>query len=270
MIRGINAHPETKRFKMLNIVVPMAGAGRKFASAGYKDPKPLIRVGGVPMSALVIENIRPSRDHRFIFVIQESHHREYGLSQILCRWAGEKSQIVRVDGLTENVVRTVLAAKKLINNENPLMIAGGDQWVDVKIDDYLETADYQKDGLTMTVQSGDPGCSFVQSCDGGIFGEVIRKQESVNFGTVGIYYFSRGSDFVTSALEMIDDGSVVNRNLSIAPVCDWLIERGGRVGSYSVGSVGNGIYRLGNPADLELFLRLPVSKKALQPFEVLV
>ena len=27
----------------VNIVIPMAGAGSRFANAGYKEPKPLIR-----------------------------------------------------------------------------------------------------------------------------------------------------------------------------------------------------------------------------------
>lgn len=31
---------------MLNIVVPMAGRGSRFANAGYKNPKPLIDIYG--------------------------------------------------------------------------------------------------------------------------------------------------------------------------------------------------------------------------------
>lgn len=34
---------------MLNIVIPMAGRGSRFANAGYKMPKPLIDVNGKPM-----------------------------------------------------------------------------------------------------------------------------------------------------------------------------------------------------------------------------
>ena len=48
----------------LTIVVPMAGRGSRFADAGFKDPKPLIPVKGVPMIKLVIDNLRPRRPHR--------------------------------------------------------------------------------------------------------------------------------------------------------------------------------------------------------------
>jgi len=60
--------------EMLNIVVPMAGRGSRFANAGYKLPKPLIIVHNKPMIQYVINNIRPKKEHRFIY---------YGLQCIL-------------------------------------------------------------------------------------------------------------------------------------------------------------------------------------------
>ena len=45
---------------MLNIVVPMAGAGSRFAVAGYAAPKPLIPVHSVPIIKVVIDNLTPS------------------------------------------------------------------------------------------------------------------------------------------------------------------------------------------------------------------
>ena len=50
---------------MLNIVIPMAGRGSRFANAGYTQPKPLIDVYGHPMIAYVVKNITPKRPHRF-------------------------------------------------------------------------------------------------------------------------------------------------------------------------------------------------------------
>ena len=72
---------------MLNIVIPMAGAGSRFAKEGYADPKPLIPVHGQPMIKVVINNLRPSRDHRFIFICQRAHVAAYGLKEKLSAWA---------------------------------------------------------------------------------------------------------------------------------------------------------------------------------------
>ena len=55
---------------MLNIVIPMAGRGSRFAKAGYTEPKPLIPIHNKPMIEVVINNLTPSQKHRFIFLVQ--------------------------------------------------------------------------------------------------------------------------------------------------------------------------------------------------------
>ena len=64
---------------MLNIVIPMAGRGSRFADAGYELPKPLIDVNGKPMIEVVTANIRPKCDHRFIYICQVEHLNKYNL-----------------------------------------------------------------------------------------------------------------------------------------------------------------------------------------------
>ena len=66
---------------MLNIVVPMAGRGSRFANAGYKLPKPLIMVHDKPMIQYVTNNIRPKKEHRFIYLCLQWFSRSY-LSKI--------------------------------------------------------------------------------------------------------------------------------------------------------------------------------------------
>ena len=58
---------------MINIVIPMAGAGSRFANAGFKDPKPLIKINDIPMIKIVIDNLKPKQDHKFIFICQKDH-----------------------------------------------------------------------------------------------------------------------------------------------------------------------------------------------------
>ena len=66
---------------MLNIVIPMAGRGSRFAVAGYPDPKPLIPIENIPMIKWVTANLRPAREHRFIFVCLEEHLQKYNLEE---------------------------------------------------------------------------------------------------------------------------------------------------------------------------------------------
>lgn len=245
----------------------MAGAGSRFAKAGFKIPKPLIPVRGIPMIRLVIENVRPQRDHRFIFVVQQAHARDYGLEEQFRTWAGSNADVACVDGLTEGAACTVLAAAQLINPQEPLMIVNSDQWVDVSIDDYLQRADYFQDGLIMTMQADDPKWSYAGLDTKGHVTHVVEKEVISDMATVGIYNFARGADFVSGAKEMIEANERVNGEFYVAPVYNQLIRRGAQIGTYSIGTEANGMYGLGIPADLKLFLQLPAADKALAPFQ---
>ena len=116
---------------VLNIVVPMAGIGSRFQEAGFTLPKPLIPVFGQPMVRVVIENIRPRTPHRFIFVLQREAAVQYGLVHLLRQWA-PGCEIILLDGVTKGAVCTVLTAKSLIDDGNPLMIANCDQYVEIE------------------------------------------------------------------------------------------------------------------------------------------
>jgi len=251
---------------VLNIVVPMAGAGSRFANAGFKLPKPLIPVGDIPMIRLVIENVRPKREHRFIFIVQDAHDTEHGLAQQLRTWAGSTATVVRVNGLTQGAACTVLAAEHFLNSLDPLMIVNSDQWIDVSIDDYLDRSDEFRDGLIMTMQAHDPKWSFVELNPEGHVERVVEKEVISDMATVGIYNFARGADFVSAAKDMIAANERVNGEFYVAPVYNRLIRNAARIGTFSIGSEANGMYGLGIPADLRLFLDLPVCRKALAPF----
>ena len=86
---------------MLNIVVPMAGRGSRFADAGYNLPKPLIPVHGRPMTEVVINNLRPSGVHRFIFLCLKEHIDCYGIDQNLREWS-PGCEVLTVDQVTGN------------------------------------------------------------------------------------------------------------------------------------------------------------------------
>jgi len=247
---------------MLNIVIPMAGRGSRFADAGYRDPKPLIPVRGVPMIRLVIRNLAPRCAHRFIFICQRAHIAAYDLERRFRQWA-PGCEVVGIDGVTEGAACTVLAASHLIDNDMPLMIANSDQYVDVDIDDYLATQENGRyDGLIMTMTAHDPKWSFVSVDARGLVTTVVEKRVISSEATVGIYNFRRGAAFVGAARRMIAADQRVNNEFYVAPTYNPLIAAGARVGIHNIGAEAAGMYGLGIPADLELFVSLPVADRA--------
>lgn len=238
---------------MLNIVVPMAGRGSRFANAGYKLPKPLIDVNGRPMIEVVTQNIRPKCEHRFIYICLQEHIETYDLPHVLSRIA-PGSVIVPVCEVTEGAACTVLLAERYINNSDALMIANSDQYVDIDINDYV-SAIQENDGLIMTMTASDPKWSFIKYDEQGYVTMIREKEVISDEATVGIYNYKHGADFVKYAKQMIQKNVRVNNEFYVAPVYNEMVESGKKLVYFNVGSENNGMYGLGIPEDLKKFLK---------------
>lgn len=246
---------------MLNIVIPMAGRGSRFAEKGFALPKPLIPVCGIPMTKVVIENLRPSCPHAFTFICQQAHLDEYDLAAKLRSWS-PGANVIAIDRITEGAACTVLLAERFIDNDHALMIANCDQYVDVNIDDYLATMEHGRlDGLIMTMKAHDKKWSFVGFDGAGRVNRVVEKEVISDEATVGIYNFRRGRDFVAAAKRMIARNLRTNNEFYVAPTYNQLIEDGAVLGVHSIGTLGHGMYGLGVPEDLELFESLPIARR---------
>lgn len=244
---------------MLNIVIPMAGRGSRFAKEGYAMPKPLIDVHGKPMIEVVTNNIRPKCEHKFIYLCLQEHLEKYNLENRL-KEMSPNCIVVPVNQVTEGAACTVLLAEKYIDNEDMLMMANSDQYVDIDINEYIQAMD-DSDGLIMTMYADDPKWSFIKY-DERKYVTMVREKEVIsNEATVGIYNFKRGSDFVQYAHQMIDKNIRVNNEFYVAPVYNEMIEDGKKVKFYNVGREDDGMYGLGTPGDLKKFLDNNILRK---------
>lgn len=244
---------------MLNIVIPMAGRGSRFAKEGYAMPKPLIDVHGKPMIEVVTNNIRPKCEHKFIYLCLQEHLEKYNLENRL-KEMSPNCIVVPVNQVTEGAACTVLLAEKYIDNEDMLMMANSDQYVDIDINEYIQAMD-DSDGLIMTMYADDPKWSFIKY-DERKYVTMVREKEVIsNEATVGIYNFKRGSDFVQYAYQMIDKNIRVNNEFYVAPVYNEMIEDGKKVKFYNVGREDDGMYGLGTPGDLKKFLDNNILRK---------
>ena len=238
---------------MLNIVVPMAGHGSRFSNAGFIEPKPLIPVLGRPMIEIVIDNLRPNQDHRFIFICQEKHLQEYPLSDLLEHKA-PGSKIIEVKKVTDGAACTVLLAKHYINNADQLMIANCDQYINVDINQYLHSLSPNLSGLIMTMKENSNKWSYVELSSQNEITRVVEKEVVSDEATVGIYNYRHGADFVNAAEMMIAKNLRVNNEFYVAPVYNEMIAAGKKIGYFNIGTIGQGMHGLGTPEDLQNFL----------------
>jgi dTDP-glucose pyrophosphorylase len=186
---------------------------------------------------------------------------QYGLDEKFHKWA-PGSHLITLQGLTEGAACTVLSAKSLINDNNPLMIANADQYVDIDINEYLNALlKPHIDGMIMTMAAADPKWSFIKANSMGWVLEVAEKRVISHEATVGIYNFSRGRDFINSVELMISKNDRVNGEFYIAPSYNYMIHGGGKIGFYNIDKKGGGMHGLGTPEDLEKFIKHPSSSK---------
>jgi hypothetical protein len=109
--------------------------------------------------------------------------------------------------------------------------------------------------------ASDPKWSFVAVDERGFVTEVAEKVPISDEATVGVYNFARGRDFAEAAREMIAQDLRVNGEFYVAPVYNMLIAQGAKIAIRNIGSEAAGMYGLGIPADLALFLSLPIAAR---------
>lgn len=236
----------------MKIVVPMAGAGRRFSEAGFTVPKPLIDVAGRPMIERVLENLSVA-GAQFILIVRSEHLQSHG-ERIRALQDAYDTHVISIDHLTEGQASTVFLAARLINTDESLVIANSDQIIDISLADYIADSDRRGlDGSILTFLCDDPKWSYAAVDDEGLVTCVAEKQAISRHATVGIYYWKQGRKFVTAAAEMMARGERVNNEFYAAPAYNYAIAAGKRFGIYEIEE--KQMHGLGTPEDLQLYLR---------------
>jgi len=238
----------------VNIVIPMAGVGSRFAQAGYAFPKPLIDIKGKTMIEAVTANLKPACGHRFIFICQREHYEKFDLYNIFKNVTGNRFEVVLLNGQTEGAACTVLAAIEYINTGDELIIANSDQFIETGIDGFLTAARKgNKDGLIMTFEASHPKWSYARTDTSGRVIETAEKKVISKHATVGVYYFRRGSDFISATQAMILKNIRHNNEFYICPVYNEMLLSGKRIFIKEIPA--EKMHGLGTPEDLNQFVK---------------
>ena len=187
--KKIDSNLNTYINKDLNVLIPMAGRGSRFADKGYVFPKPLIEVKGKPMIQLVVENL--NIDANYTFIVLQEHIEKYNIDQML-RLIKPNSNIVITDGITEGAASTTLLAKEFINNEAPLIIANSDQFIEWNPSEVLYSfMNKNVDGGILTFPATHPKWSYAKINNEGLITEVAEKNPISSHATVGVYFWKK-------------------------------------------------------------------------------
>jgi HAD superfamily hydrolase (TIGR01509 family) len=234
----------------MNVLIPMAGAGKRFEEMGYSFPKPLVDVDGKPMIQVVVDSL--NIDAKYIYVVQKEHYEKYNLKHLL-NLISPNCEIIQIDEMTEGAACTTLLAEEYINNDEPLLMANSDQYLDWNSNEFMYSmiAD-DIDGGILTFTATHPKWSFALLDDSGFVERVAEKDPISDIATVGVYFWTKGSDYVKYCKQMIEKDIRTNNEFYVCPVYNQSIEDGKKIKTYHIDK--EQMWGMGTPEDLKRFL----------------
>lgn len=236
----------------MKVVIPMAGAGSRFAKQGETTPKPLIQVQGVTLIEHAIKSF--DVDAEFIFVTRKftdpAHNIQ--LSALLRKLRPEHVEI-QLSQLSQGASDSVLAAEHLINNQEPLIVYNCDQIMKWDPQEFLQFVTTNVcDGAVVLYKSMDPKNSFAR-LDNHVITQIVEKQPVSDHALVGFHYWRHGSQFVKSAHALKQEFRATGRpECYVSETYNFMISEGACVLPYHVAP--HVYVPLGTPEDVAVYV----------------
>jgi NDP-sugar pyrophosphorylase family protein len=224
----------------------MAGRGKRFRDAGYSQPKPMISIAGKPMIDWALKSLGGlTMPHRFIFIALEDDLKA-GLETLLA----SRGEVVSIPSVTEGAVNTTLLAQHFIANNNPLVIANCDQYLDWDFQEFIgATSGF--DCSVVVFESDNPHHSYVETKGN----EVVKVKEKETISPLavgGIYFYRSGLDYTVGAKKLIESNDRTNGEFYVSPVFNKLIELNKKITYFKIPKTNK--HMLGTPEEVQDFL----------------
>ncbi len=225
----------------------MVGKGQRFRDEGFTLPKQLVEVGHKQMIDWSLSCIKTD-ECNIIFVIRKDTVDNNQMDDVLRQKFGEDIDIVIVDRETEGTVCSCLYAEDYIDNDLPLVIST----LDMYFEPHFNPADIEDgvDGAVLTFYADNPAYSYSELGRDGYVKRTAEKEVISNHSHAGLYYFTRGKDFVRLASKMIMRNIRVKNEFYIAPLYNLFIEEGMKIGIHPIRQ----LWSMGTPSERQHFL----------------
>lgn len=193
----------------MNIIVPMAGMGKRMRPHTLTVPKPLVPIAGKPIVQRLVEDIAkvcPDKIDKVGFIIKESFGQavEEHLLNIAKEIGAKGSIHYQEEAL--GTAHAILCAKELLEGESIIAFADTLFKADFKLDT-------KQEGIIWVQEVEDPSAFGVVKLDNeGYITDFVEKPETFvsNKAIIGIYYFKDGA-FLRSELQYLLDNNILDK-----------------------------------------------------------
>lgn len=236
----------------MNVLVLLAGPSDSFAEAGFAYPKNLVEVEGSPLVERVLPPLGELTRGRgkLICMIRKDESRRFHTGEVI-RLLRPEAVVLETEE-TSGAACTALLAVEYINNDEPLLIANGDQILDLDLESIIQGFHKRElDGGILVFEAVHPRWSYVKTNAAGYVVEAAEKKPISNLATAGTYYFARGSDFVRATTNMIRKGASVGDLYYICPSFNELILEQKKIGIHMIDR--NAYHSLATPQGIQMY-----------------
>ncbi len=226
----------------VQILIPMAGAGSRFAQAGYKTHKPAIpttdrKTGAdkpmVVCATMDLPGVNGAGSN--VIYVDRSFHKTDGVEDAI-KESFPNATFITVSELTEGQACTCMLAKDILDKDKPLLIAGCDNGMDIDINRYNDICK-QADCVVFTYRHNEAVLAnpnaygwMITDEEGNITDTSIKKAISdtpmEDPAVVATFYFSKASVFIEATNRMIEKNDRINNEFYVDQVAKHVLELG--------------------------------------------
>lgn len=237
---------------MTQIVITMAGFGRRFLDAGYTIPKYRIVAHGRSLFAWSMLSLRSfiAAGAPFVFVVRRADDAGDFIRAEAAALGIAQIAVIELDAPTDGQATTAMAAAPALDPASPISIYNIDTFVHP---DAMSTDAVRGDGWIPCFLAAGDGWSFAAADATGRVSEVREKVRIAPHATVGCYYFSSFALYADAyTRHYADPANLEKGERYVAPLYNRLIADGRDVFIHSVPL--DAVIPLGVPAEVERFL----------------
>ena len=232
------------------VLIPMAGAGQRFADAGYQVHKPAImtvdRAVGEekPMVVCATADLPDAApDGSNVIYVGRTIHKTDGVEDAIRAYYPEAS-FITVDHLTQGQACTCMLAEDILDPEAPLLIAGCDNGMDIDKEAY-EALKQECDCIVFTYRHNEavlhnPNAYgwMITDGEGNITGTSIKKAISdtpmEDPAVVATFWFRKAEIFLNATRKMIAENDRINGEYYVDQVVKHVLDSGYRAKIYDI------------------------------------
>lgn len=216
----------------LHIIMPMAGEGLRFRSEGWKTPKPLIELMGVPLFMRAIRSIEIEGVlTKYSFIVRQEHIDNYQIAKKINKILPE-ANVFSVLNTTRGAVETCLMAEPVIDDDDGIVVLDCD--LEFHSAGYLKgikdilskSTDRVNGGMLVSFESTEPRYSYAEVDENMIVKRTAEKEVISDHALCGAYFFSSANGFLKAAHRLLNEPVFTKPEYYVSLLYNYLLADG--------------------------------------------